>query len=227
MIHYNIIKTGSKGNAVVIGNTILIDCGVPFSLLHGIYKDIKIVMLTHIHSDHFKHSTIKILSRERPMLRFACCKWLLNDLLKSNVNPANIDVLEIGKKYNYGEFAVVPVKLYHDVPNIGYKIFLKQYKVFYATDTSTLAGIEAKNYDLYMIEANYERDKLIEIINQKKKNNEYVYEINSLKNHLSKADCDEFIQANKGTNSEYVYLHQHNYGEDVFSNDNISSNNRI
>ena len=31
---YNIISTGSKGNAVIINNEILIDCGVPF-------KDIK------------------------------------------------------------------------------------------------------------------------------------------------------------------------------------------
>ena len=226
MITYNIISTGSKGNAVVIGGTILVDCGVPFSALSGVYRDIKIVLLTHIHVDHFKHSTIRKLAKERPTLRFACCKWLVNDLVDSGVNPVNIDVLEIGTKYDYREFAVVPVKLYHNVPNVGYRLIWGQKRVFYATDTSTLAGITAKNYDLYMIEANYEPEKLIEAINEKALKGEYAYELNVLRNHLSKPDCDEFINANKGQNSKWVYLHQHKYdNEEVISDDNISEDN--
>lgn len=222
MTAYNIISTGSKGNAVVIGGTILIDCGVPFSALKSVYRDIKIVLLTHIHVDHFKHSTIRLLANARPTLRFACGKHLVNDLLESGVNPVNIDVLQIGKKYDYGAFAVVPVKLYHNVENIGYRLFLGQEKVFYATDTSTLAGITAKNYDLYMVEANYELEKLIEALNEKSKNGEYAYEMNVLRNHLSKADCDEWLSMNKGKNSRYVYLHQHKYdSEEVISDDNI------
>lgn len=225
---YNIISTGSKGNAVVIGGTILVDCGVPFSALRSVYRDIKIVLLTHIHADHFKHSTIKMLAESRPGLRFACCKWLVDDLLKCGVNPFNIDVLEIGKKYDYGEFAVVPVKLYHNVPNCGYRLFLGQEKVLYATDTNTLDGIMAKNYDLYMVEANYEPDKLIASINEKNKRGEYAYEKNVLRNHLSKPDCDEWLAQNKGKNSEWIYLHQHKYGsEEVVSDDNISKDNRI
>lgn len=211
MIAYNIIGTGSKGNAVVVGGVILIDCGVPFSALKEAYRDIKIVLLTHIHSDHFRPSTIRILAKERPTLRFACCKWLAGDLLKCGVNPSNIDVLNIGKKYDYGAFKVVPVKLYHNAPNAGYRLYFGNERAFYATDTSTLAGITAKNYDLYMIEANYEPEKLIETINEKSKNNEYAYELNVLRNHLSKTECDEFINANKGQNSKYVYLHQHKY----------------
>lgn len=226
MITYNIISTGSQGNAVVIGGIILIDCGVPFSALSEVYKDIKIVLLTHIHSDHFRPSTIRRLSQERPTLRFACCKWLVNDLLNSGVKPTNIDVLEIGTKYDYGAFKVVPVKLYHNVPNAGYRLYFGNERAFYATDTSTLAGITAKNYDLYMVEANYEPEKLIEAINEKSKNGEYAYELNVLRNHLSKPDCDEFIAANRGANSKYVYLHQHKYqNEDVIADDNISEDN--
>ena len=52
-MEYNIISTGSKGNAVVINDVILIDCGVSFRALKDVYKNIKIVLLTHIHSDHF------------------------------------------------------------------------------------------------------------------------------------------------------------------------------
>lgn len=226
MTAYNIISTGSKGNAVVIGGTILVDCGVPFSALKSVYRDIKIVLLTHIHVDHFKHSTIRMLAQKRPTLRFACGKHLVEDLLESGVNPLNIDVLEIGKKYDYGAFKLVPVKLYHNVPNIGYRLFIGQEKVFYATDTSTLAGITAKNYNLYMVEANYEPEKLIEAINEKARKGEYAYEMNVLRNHLSKPDCDEWLSNNKGKNSKWVYLHQHKYdNEEVISDDNISENN--
>lgn len=38
MISYNIIATGSKGNAVVIEHEILIDCGVPFKALAAEWK---------------------------------------------------------------------------------------------------------------------------------------------------------------------------------------------
>lgn len=226
MTAYNIINTGSKGNAVVIGGTILVDCGVPFSALKDVYRDIKIVLLTHIHVDHFKPSTIRMLTQKRPTLRFACGKHLVEDLLESGVNPSNIDVLEIGKKYDYGAFKLVPVKLYHNVPNVGYRLFIGQEKVFYATDTSTLAGITAKNYNLYMVEANYEPEKLIEAINEKAQKGEYAYEMNVLRNHLSKPDCDEWLSNNKGKNSKWVYLHQHKYdNEEVISDDNISENN--
>ena len=54
MIGYNIIATGSKGNAVVIEHEILIDCGVPFKALAAEWKTLKLVLLTHIHCDHFQ-----------------------------------------------------------------------------------------------------------------------------------------------------------------------------
>lgn len=50
MVKYEIIATGSQGNAVIIENKILIDCGVPFKSLTKQYKNLKLVLLTHIHS---------------------------------------------------------------------------------------------------------------------------------------------------------------------------------
>lgn len=49
-MEYDVISTGSKGNAVVINREILIDTGVPFKSLESVYKDLKLVLLTHIHS---------------------------------------------------------------------------------------------------------------------------------------------------------------------------------
>ena len=94
-MNYKIISSCSTGNAVIIKDIILIDCGVTFKRLEKYYKKLKIVLLTHIHGDHFKKATIKKLAQERPSLRFACCEWLLKPLLECGVDRRNIDVLQI------------------------------------------------------------------------------------------------------------------------------------
>ncbi len=208
-MNYNIISTGSKGNAVVINKEILIDCGVPFKALTNIAAEIKLVLLTHEHGDHFNRRTIKRLSHERPMLRFACCEWLADMLKAEDVSRKNIDVLEPGKKYSYGTFCVSPVKLYHNVPNCGWRVYQNGEKMFYATDTNTLDGITAKGYDLYMVECNYEDEEIRNRIKEKQEQGQYAYETEVIHNHLSKAKCDDFIVSNAEDNSTYVYLHMH------------------
>ena len=44
-----IIGTGSTGNAVLLNNEILIDCGLPMKKIRPHAKGIKLVLLTHIH----------------------------------------------------------------------------------------------------------------------------------------------------------------------------------
>lgn len=210
---YNIISTGSKGNAVVIGGFILIDCGVPFSKLREVYRDISIVLLTHIHSDHFNAATVKRLAQERPTLRFGCCEWLEDKLLSCGVECERIDVYDIGSKYDYGTFALKPERLIHNVPNCGYKLYINGERIFYATDTATLEHIHAEGYDLYMVEANYELEKTVEVINRKRADGVYSYEKNAIKNHLSKAECDTFLHNNMKENGSFVYMHRHIYEE--------------
>lgn len=208
-MNYNIISTGSQGNAVVINNHILIDCGVTFKALKGVYKNLQIVLLTHIHTDHFKPQTIKRLAEERPTLRFGCCEWLVNDLVESGVPKQSIDVFEIGKIYDYKAFKVSPIKLYHNVPNCGYRLFIDGEKAIYATDTSHMLGIKAKGYDLYMIEANYDKEDLQERINAKLEASEYCYELNVASRHLSHEQASEWLMENMDEKSEYVFLHAH------------------
>lgn len=208
-MNYNIISSGSKGNAIVLNRFILLDCGVPFRDLKDVYKDLKIVLLTHSHGDHFNKTTIRKLAAERPTLRFACCSWLLSDLYQCGVSIHNIDVLEIGRIYNYITFQVSPVKLYHDVDNAGWRVFMNAEKAIYMTDTVTLKGITAKNYDLYLVEANYITEELEERIRSKEAAGEYVYEYRVRNVHLSKEKCDEWLLDNIGENSEAVYIHQH------------------
>lgn len=122
---YEIVASGSKGNAVIIRKIILIDCGVSFKKLEPYYKDLKIVFLTHIHSDHFNKTTIKKLAEERPTLRFACSSWLLVPLLECGVKRKNIDIVQVGTRMDYKRFKISAIKLYHDVPQIRLQDILR------------------------------------------------------------------------------------------------------
>lgn len=209
---YEILGTGSAGNAVLLNDEVLIDCGLPLKRIKPYMSRIKLVLLTHIHGDHFKPSTVKHLAQERPLLRFGCGDWMAAPLLDAGVSANNIDILQFDTAYDYGICKVIPVALHHNVPNCGYKIHFTSFppwKLFYATDTGNLNGIEAKNYDLYMVEANYEDEEIRKRISEKKVEGEFVYETRVLENHLSKAKCDDFIYRNIGPTGQYVYMHSH------------------
>lgn len=209
-MEYVIISTGSKGNAVILNNEILIDCGVPYKSIKPYVKDLKLVLLTHAHCDHFKPETIRKLASERPTLRFGCGKWLAQSLIACGVQKWRIDVYPPNIRNRYTkDFEIAMIPLIHNVPNCGYKLYINGEKIFYATDCNSLDGIEAKDYDLYMIEANYEDSEIQQRIAEKEANDEYVYEYQVLHNHLSKQKADDFIIRNQGTNSRFVYLHGH------------------
>lgn len=206
---YNIISTGSMGNAVVINDFILIDCGVPFKALKDVYKGLKLVLLTHIHGDHFNETTIRQLSKERPTLYFGCCEWLINPLIECGIKKSKIFPFKCGQIYDLGACKVSPVKLYHDVPNCGYRLYIGNEKALYVTDSGTIEGITAPDYDLYMIEANYRTDEITERISEKESAGEYSYEKNVLYRHLSKEQADDFLLNNMGNKSKFIYLHIH------------------
>lgn len=207
---YQIIGTGSKGNAVMINGNVLVDCGVSYKKLQPYVKGMCLVLLTHIHGDHFNASTVNRLAEERPTLRFGCGEWMVPSLVDAGVREKVIDIYEPEKIYDYGSMQISPVLLTHNVPNYGYKISFQKSKVFYATDTNDLNGISAPGYDLYMVEANYGEDEIHDRIKEKEVNGEYAYEKQVIHNHLSKEKCDEWITKNAADWSEFIYMHSHN-----------------
>lgn len=201
---YNIISSGSKGNAIVYHGSILVDCGVSFRTLKPYISQLQIVLLTHQHNDHLNLKTLSILQQERPTLRIGTPAYLLPLLPELN----NIDVYEIGEIYNYGTFKISTVKAYHDVPNVGYRIFKGNHKTLHITDTAHLEGITAKDYDLYAIEHNYCEEKL----NAEKENSIHTgvfsHAFGSEKTHLSKQQAETFIIANAKPTSQIIELHK-------------------
>ena len=210
MIPFHVIGTGSTGNGVIVGENILVDAGLPFVRFEPYMDSIKLVLLTHEHGDHFKPSTVRRMAHDKPLLRFGCGPWMVKKLVDAGVATSQIDVLRERIAYNYGICNVIPVPVYHDVPNYAYKIHFPKGKVFYATDCGNLNGIVAKNYSLYLIENNYRDDELMARMDEKLANGQYPYEQRVLKYHLSEQQCNDFLASNMDyNNSEYVYLHQH------------------
>jgi len=199
-----VISSGSEGNAVLYHDHILVDIGVPFASLKAIMYKIQLVLLTHEHKDHLNIDTLRRLCKERPTVRVGCGQWMVPHL----EGLKNVDVYSIGQEYDYGHFSLIPVKLYHDVENCGYKIFRKGYKIFHATDTAHLDGIQARGYDLYAIEHNYDADVMGAVIAAKEANGQYAYEKGAINSHLSEQAARQFIFNNAGENYEVLRLHE-------------------
>ena len=208
---YDIIATGSSGNAVVINDEILIDCGISMKKLResGHVKGLKLVLLTHQHNDHFNASTVRALHKERPSLRWGCCEWMVAKLLEAGVSEKVIDPMGSELPFSYMGFYVRAEKLIHDVPNCAWHILSGGEHLFYATDTGALDHIEAKNYDLYLIEANHTQAEIEARVFEKQARGEFAYEVRAAQNHLSQEQALDWLAHNAGPNSRYVFLHQH------------------
>lgn len=207
----NKVASSSHGNCYIYNNDLMVDCGVPFSKIKPYYKDIKLLLLSHIHSDHFNKATIKKLIELRPTLYVCCGEWLVQELKDLGIKKCKLLSLDMNASYDFGKYIITPFPAKHDVPNCGYKILIKRdnYQIFHATDINSLQGITAKNYDLYCLEANYDEEELKTRLQEKEAAGEYAYEHRVLQTHLSKEECNRFLIENMGDNSECVYLHQH------------------
>ena len=201
---YQVIATGSKGNSVLYHNSIMVDCGVPFSYLKPHLRNIQLVLLTHVHQDHLNLKTLRKLADERPTLRIGCGEFLKDKL----EGFKNVDIYQSGQVYDYGVFKIVPVTLYHDVPNFGYRIFKGDHKMIHITDTATLEGIEANGYDLFAIEHNYDEDTVFGKIEKLKASGQFAYQEGAINSHLSEQKAREFIYKNKSEHSQVLRLHE-------------------
>ena len=203
----DVISSGSTGNSVLYFNSILIDVGVPFYKIRPCLDNLKLVLLTHIHGDHLNSKTLRRIILEKPTIRIGCCVWM-KSILEVPFGFNNIDTYEIGKIYDYGKFQISPFKLYHDVPNCGYRLFKDNTKIFHATDTKTLEGISAKNYDYYCIEANYSEPIALKMIAEAEEKGEFTHVKGSINSHLSEEQANDFFYKNKSDNSKLIRLHE-------------------
>lgn len=130
-MHFNIIASGSKGNATLIiykQTVILIDMGIPFVRLEeGLaecdlsFDDLDGAIFTHNHSDHI--NGVKFLS---PKIMYG-----LKGTLSSLAN-----VIELFVPFKIGDLEITPIKTSHDATNpCGFFIKGGDETLVYITDT--------------------------------------------------------------------------------------------
>lgn len=212
-LSYNVISSTSKGNCYIYNNDLMLDIGVSFAKIKPYIKNIKLLCLTHRHIDHLNKKTLQKLMYEKPTVKIVCGEWLVQILVDLGVNKKNIYVLKLNKKYDLGKYIIELVPAVHDVENCGYKITIKEnnYRIFHITDTASVDHLEAKNYDMFSIESNYNEELLKQHIEECEDKNELYY-LNRVSNtHLSFEQANSFLIENMGVNSAYQYIHKSNY----------------
>lgn len=215
-----IISTGSRnGNAVLLNGAYLFDCGIGYNRLKPYLKDVRIVFLTHIHTDHFSRRTLHNIHKAHPMTRFVCPRHLLVPLCsEAGVHPASIVPAIPGEPITLTGFGSEQVTiqtfdLEHDVENVGYVVSIQGGELdgtaMYATDTRRIP-VSAPGLDLYMIEANHTVSGIQQRIRRKIESGDFCYEERAKVTHMSREEADAWLAANANPyTSHVVYLHTH------------------
>lgn len=125
------------------------------------------------------------------------------------IEPRNIIILNDDVWYEFNAFRCKLNLIPHDVPNVAIHLQIDNEKLLYATDTSSLENINAKNYNYYLIEGNYKEKELEERKERKIKNGEYVIEDRVANSHLSYEECINFFMNNASDTSVLEVMHQH------------------
>ena len=192
------VASDSKGNLYTIDEDLIIDCGVSFSFIDATidFQSFSYLLLTHEHADHLnKVSLRKVFTRSK--ITIVCGEWLNDILLSYGFDESRIIVVECGKVYQLGEYKISPIKAYHDVENCGYRIMKDGHKHLHITDTATLDGIDAFDYDTATIECNHDEQKALELIAQAKENGEFTHLKGAMNSHLSVQQTIQFCERNR------------------------------
>lgn len=213
---YNIVGSSSKGNSIVVEDVLMLDIGLSYSKIKKYLNKIKIIFVSHAHKDHLLPTTVKNLTFNYPTIKFLTgSNIVVEKLVECGVNKKNIYVLKSGKKYDLGLLKVKLEPLFHDTPNYALKCELNGKKLIYAVDTCRIDHIQAKNYDLYLVESNYNEELLEQHIQECIENNDdenkLFYLQRVAKTHLSDSKCNDFLLENMGNNSIYEKIHQSSY----------------
>lgn len=209
---YEIIGSSSKGNCIIVEDILMLDCGVSYKSIKDKLSKIKLIFISHSHSDHLNKKTIKQIAYNYPTIKFITSSVdVVKELALLKINYKNVFIPDELKLYDLGIIKIRTERLYHDVPNYCLKWDYKEKKGLYVVDTNRIDHIDAKNYDLYLIESNYQTDILQKHIDECNDKNQLMYLYRVFDTHLSKSDCDDFLINNMGENSIFEYLHKSKY----------------
>lgn len=198
-LDYNVIATGSKGNAVRIKD-IMIDCGIPYKKMKEDLYKVDTLLLTHSHSDHIHATTLAAIRKDFPRIK-----------VYGNANVAyqyDVDiVIGTAKLKLPRKRIVIPMEGLHDVPVSYFYILMDGLNIMYATDTHRVENPLDLKLDYVFLESNYDEKKLKELSKQYRRRG-YDPAKSSIR-HLSTQQCKEFYFVNRrDASSKLIELHQ-------------------
>lgn len=188
---FSVVGTGSSGNCFLFGD-LMIDVGLPYSKIKNHVKPN--ILLTHEHGDHFNNDAIRALAVNHDVTFYAL-PYLCEKLARIGIK--NYIEIEAGKIYPIGDYLVSPVTAYHDVENVGFRIMYGDIKHFHITDTSTLEGITAVDYNSASIEFNHCEIEAQKLIEEAREKGEFTHLVGAMNSHLSAQKAVEFIKKNR------------------------------
>lgn len=159
-MYFNVISSGSKGNATVVVNNktvILIDMGISLTrLTEGLkeigfeVKDITAAIFTHNHSDHI--NGLRFIS---PKIQYA---------LETTI-PGTYNIVNLYEPFEIGDIKITPFRTSHDATNpCGYVLESGDEKLVYMTDTGVVLEEVmpiVKNPTYLIIESNHDIKMLL------------------------------------------------------------------
>ena len=185
----------------------MVDVGLSFNKIKDRLDKVRVILLTHRHGDHFNKTAIKMIGKQYPNILLCVPEGMKEEVDKLDYQGKRFDI-KTGSKYRLTTtLTIESFGLFHDVPNVGYKIMYEGYKVIHATDTGSINHIDAKDYDLYAIEHNYDEEMLDYEIKLKIQDNAFSHEIRSKETHLSFQQSYEWISSQRKESSEIIMLH--------------------
>ena len=218
-----VIQTGSAGNSYLLrsrdGESILIECGVRIEAIkqavHFDFSKVVGCLVTHQHQDHCKGINA--------LIGCGVDVFALQDTHEAldTISSHRAKAFETNEgtllTHQIGGFKVLPFKVKHDVPTVGFLIQHKECgKVLFITD-SYYCPFKFKGLNNIIVEANYSK----KIIDKKygPESEKFFLHNRILKSHMSLETCCDMLRANDITavnNIVLIHLSDTNSDERMF-----------
>lgn len=216
----NIIGTGSSGNAIIVDEHLLIDCGLPRKILREHADEIDCIYITHRHGDHMNIPSLRHFFRVKPSIihhglfinseSFEHLKVKAPELAEKfsqkNIVRAGQDLEFVTRS---GSYSARFFGLVHDVENQG--VILKNSlneTLVHITDTENTKLCPDEIFDVILCEGNWDADKLYEWLEAD--DPETVFRATRNLRHLSVQGFEKFVSHHSHPNTLVSQLHESN-----------------
>lgn len=178
----------------------MIDCGIPFKKMKDELYNVRVLLLTHIHTDHINKRTLNSIQKFFPHIEIFGNHEVYQLNREVNIKPINA-----GFPFQAAAYEITPFECVHDVLCYGFTWSVKEQEVIYATDTSNMDLAPKGKYDWLFLESNHDEYKLEQAMSHNKNGyNPYL----SGKRHLSTQQAKAFYYMNRRSyDSPLVELH--------------------